>query len=167
VIVKAKQTFDPRLALLVSTLKQHQILLGELSDDLTARLTHHSVLLHAVYAFAKAVALEKPVPADIVAKLDHGAGVGDIESHDAEQRAYRARHMITWIKKILIEAEQDPNGKYILNDLESLDQIAQFEFKRCATSLVQLKQRNIFLEEWVLRLSPDPKNGTDGSPRFH
>ena len=155
---------DSRLAL---KLQQHQKTLGELSDTLTAHLLLHAARDQAFYAAAKEIVANNPVPAAIAEKVNRGGALGDMESFDAETRAYRAREMVGWITEALTDAENNPNSEQVINDFRHLDGFAQLERDRGCAALEQLKARIDYLEKWVLNLSADAQAHAYGPSLRH
>ncbi|WP_143325636.1 hypothetical protein [Caballeronia sordidicola] len=157
---------DDEITGLTLSLEQHKKALIELADELSVHLQSHAVRHQALYTAAKEIIEKNPAPPEIAEKVNHGGGLGDMDSFAAEQRVWRAQDTVNWIAQELINAQHSPRSKFLLHDLRCLGEIAQLERERAGAVLGRLKARNDYLEKWVLTLTSDP--GTRACDRrFH
>ncbi|MGV7241117.1 hypothetical protein [Caballeronia sp. M23-90] len=150
-----QQAYEEEVDCLRVTLREHQETLRRLSNTLNDHLQLHITRHHMLHAALRDIVAVHSVPVDIAEKISNGGGDGDVESFDARVRLGRAQELIELITQELANVERTINLKQSLRDLRVLDGYAQLERDRDGKVLDKLKERIVFLEEWILRLSAD------------
>jgi hypothetical protein len=150
-----QQAYEEEVDCLMVILRDHQVILGWLSETLNDHLQLHITRHHTLHGALRDIVAVHSVPDDIAEKISNGGGDGDVESFNAGVRLRRAQDLIELINQEVSNVEQTMNLEQSLRDLRFLNGYAKLERDRGEKVLSKLKERIVFLEEWILRLSVD------------